>query len=85
MYRYNFHCKQCGFHEECATKEDHAALRSWHKSEGCQLGYAPHKGGFILTRAELAKEAWTGMKITVDDEKKEEASYDIRKSNPVDG
>lgn len=85
MYRYIFHCKKCGFHEECATKDDYSAIKSWHKSEGCKLGYAPHKGTYILAREELANEAWEGRKMTLGKEAAEEAAYDIRKNNPVDG
>jgi hypothetical protein len=58
-----YHCKKCGHHLECAKKEDWLAEKKEHKRRGCNLEFAPHKDGYILTRPQLAKEARKGKEM----------------------
>jgi len=60
MYRYKFFCKKCGHYLELETKGDWLSEKHRHKTEGCDLEFAPHLNDYILCRRPLAMEARRG-------------------------
>jgi len=45
---YMFHCKYCGYHQECRDSREAADVKRMHKQRGCEMGFIPMKNGTKL-------------------------------------
>lgn len=86
IHTYLFLCKKCGWHMDCADKQQLADIKKHHKMRGCDWGCVQLKSGRkIYVRDEIAREVRDFLDAARKQQEKERAktleeqmSYELR-------